>query len=90
MRISDEDRSLAAELLDLYFGDDREPWQERTLAIILMAHRQLPANEKPNAGAAQRVHEFVSCGARAPMAPQLRCLLPNHDGDHSAGSYTWE
>lgn len=75
MRISDEDRLLAAELVDA-LGIDQ--MHEGTLRVILSAHRQLPANEKPV------VAEFQACGSVHPNStgPVTCGLRLGHSGRH--------
>lgn len=85
--MSAERDQVAAYSIAALLKVELEPWQEFVLTAMLREYRR---PDPPEVEVRLPDTPEEECGARAPMAPQLRCLLPNHDGDHSAGSYTWE
>lgn len=94
MRISDEDRSLAIELVDALGLDSK---YEGPLRVILSSHRQLPSDEKAS-GIQLPADPRGSFGCKAihPASSgeiPLRCTLRDgHMGDHHTvdGRYVWE
>lgn len=81
MKINDEDRALAKEIIDA-FGIENTRLAEKMLAITLAAHRQRPADEKPTSGS-------LVCDAVHPSNVRITCARSlGHDGQHLAADRT--
>jgi hypothetical protein len=84
MRITDEDRELARDTLDL-LGFDYDPWQVKVVSFVIASARQRPADKKP-----QPMAGALMCGAPSQSQPGLVCeLWSGHAGYHRSGIVTW-